>query len=210
MPNYPGAVPALPTSVTSASTTHVADHNSAHGEINAIGTELGINPKGGFSSVKTRLDFMSAVRKTADQTNATVTLANLTDLAFPIAVGADYSFLFEIPFSGSAAGVGLGLALTCPALTGYISARVDIPRLTEPAVGTAPASDMLYSGAITSSGDVVVADSIPAINTLYVATITGVLSNASAAGTLQVQFRAEAATSTLTIKKGASGRMFLN
>ena len=203
--NMPAALPGLSTSIVAATPDHPGSHNRVNEEVNAVAAALGTNFQGSFSDLKTRLAATQTCRKTADQTNNTVTLANLTDLSFPIAVGLDYEFEFTIPFSGSAAGVGLGLALTCPTLTGFLAARVDIPRLVEPAVGTAPASDMLYSGAITSSGDVVVADSIPAINTIYIATIKGTLSNASAAGTLQAQFRAEAATSTLTVKKGASG-----
>jgi hypothetical protein len=193
---------------TTAPTTHPADHNNANDAINKIEAELGVDPSASFSTVKARLDFLTSVRKTADQTNATTTQANVTDLVFPIAIGVDYSFSFWIPFASNTQTTGIGFALTCPTLTGYICANVWIPRLGDVAA-TAPVTPPEQVGQITSSGDVVTSDQVGAITVLYVAKIEGVLSNASATGSLQVQVKAEAA-GTVTVKKGASGVLYTN
>jgi hypothetical protein len=208
---YPAALDTFSTAradATTTPTTHPADHNDANDALNKIEAELGINPSGPYATVLARLDFMTSVRKTADQTNATTTLANVTDLVFPIAIGADYSFEFWIPFSSGTSTTGIGFALTCPALTGYIAATVRIPRLNDVA-GTAPATPPEQVGQITSSADVVISDGVGTTGVLYIAKIEGVLSNASASGSLQVQVKAET-TGTITVKKGASGVLYTN
>lgn len=208
---YPAALDTFATTRADAdttATTHPADHNNANDAVNKIEAELGINPSAAYATVAARLDFMTSVRKTADQTNATTTLANVTDLVFPIAIGADYTFKFWIPFSSNTSTTGIGLALTCPALTGYIAAVVRLPRLNDVA-GTAPVAPPEQIGHITSSADVVTSDGVGTTSVLYVAIIEGVLSNASASGSLQVQVKAET-TGTVTVKKGSSGILYTN
>lgn len=59
MPNYPGSLPALLENyadATSSATAHPNAHNAVNDEVNAIGAELGINPRGLFATVKARLD----------------------------------------------------------------------------------------------------------------------------------------------------------
>jgi hypothetical protein len=62
---------------------------------------------------------MSTARVTANQTFATTTPANITNLAFPVVVGADYSFEFWIPWSTGTAGVTAFFGLAswrCPGI----------------------------------------------------------------------------------------------
>jgi hypothetical protein len=176
--------------------------------LKALQQELGLDPSASFSTVRARLDAMTTVRKTADQTNATITPANVTDLVFPTVIGADYSYRFLIPFSSSLATAGIGLSVTTPAVTGYSNYIVRIPRINDTA-GTAPATPPEQVGFGTASNDEVVSDAVGTINVLYMAVIEGVLSNPSAAGSIQVRFRAEVAA-TITVKKGAHGVLWTN
>lgn len=208
---YPSTLDTFATNKANTTTTdtdHPGHHNDLADAVNKVEAELGTDPSASFTTVRARLDFMTSVRKTADQTNATTTLANVTDLVFPTVASVDYTFTFWIPFSSNTQTVGIGFALTCPSLTGYICANVWIPRLGDVAA-TAPATPPEQVGQITSSGDVVTSDQVGAINVLYIAKIEGVMSNASASGNIQVQVKAEAA-GTVTVKKGASGILYTN
>jgi hypothetical protein len=212
---YPNALDTLSTTHADnvAEVIAAATINDLADAVNKIETELGINPSGSFTTVVARLGAESTVRKTADQANSTVTPASITDLAFPVVIGADHSFEFIIPYSSAATTTGLGLSLTVPALGtgGYISYNVEINKGARPAAGTAMSlTTVYYFGTGFASGHETVSDSVTAINTTYIATIRGVLSNPSAAGNIQVQARSEVAASAITIKKGASGRMILN
>ncbi|HEY5413810.1 MAG TPA: hypothetical protein VIK41_03215, partial [Gemmatimonadaceae bacterium] len=67
-----------------------------------------------------------------------------------------------------------------------------------------------WPGYITSSGDSVVSDQVPATGTIYVATVEGILSNPSATGNIQLQASSEVTGSTLTIKRGSYGEIYIN
>lgn len=176
----------------------------------ALETEIGPLAKGTFTNVAARLNARLTVRKTADETFSTVTLTNVTNMSFAVAAGQDYRFMFSVPFTAAALTTGIGIGITCPALTGYISATVTIPRLLD-AAGTAPASSAVYVGQITSSGDSVVADATPVITPAVItATVEGTISNPSASGTLQLQVRTEVAASNIVVKRGAYGELYLN
>lgn len=152
------------------------------------------------------------VRKTADQTNSTVTLANVTDLAFPVTTGADHTFEFIVAYTSATATVGVAFAVTCPALgaAGYIGYTVEVIRVAETGIGTAPtATNMQQVGSGTTSGDAVGSDATPTTNTPYIAYIKGICTNPSAAGNIQLQHRSETATTT-TVLKGSWGRLYVN
>jgi hypothetical protein len=152
------------------------------------------------------------VRKTADQANSTVTLANITDLAFAVTTGADHTFEFIVAYTSATATVGVAFAVTCPTLgvNGYIGYTVEIIRSAETAIGTAPtATNMQQVGSGTSSGDAVGSDATPATGTPFIAHIKGICSNPSAAGNIQLQHRSETATTT-TVLKGSWGRLYVN
>ena len=102
-------------------------------------------------------------------------------------------------------------------VAGYLSAKVLIPRTadTNPAAGTAQAAAptvavIEWPGYINSSGDSVVSDQVPAITTIFIATVEGILSNPSATGNIQLQAASEVTGSTLTIKRGSYGEIYIN
>lgn len=209
MPVFPTALSSLAINKSDATTAagdHAAHHNAMADEINAIEAELGVNPSGSFTTAAARFGATSTVRKTADLANATTALANVTEMAFPVTVGADHWFDFYLPYTSSLATAGLALAVTCPAST-YISYEVVIGGITADAAGATSGGH--FRGQGTASGDLVSATGVAVINTVYMARVYGVCSNPGAVGNIQLQHAAEVAA-TLTIKKGAWGTMYLN
>ena len=174
--------------------------------------ELGTDPSGTFTDVAGRLNARLTCRKTADQTIANATLANLTDLTLPIATtGLDYYFKFVVTMSAAALASGWRVAVTCPALTGYICAQVFGPiSSTAEATTAAPVLANYHQwGVISSSGDVVVGYQTPANNQIIPITIEGIVSNPSATGNLQVQAASEAAATTIW-RRGSWGEVYIN
>jgi hypothetical protein len=220
---YPTTLDAFATTRADAdatATTHPADHNNANDAINKIEAELGTDPSGSFTDVKTRLNSRLTCRKTADQTiSSTTALTNLTDLTLPITTtGLDYWFKFYLVCTSSAGGTnGIRIGLTCPAVTGYIHAQVIIPRTIDPTVaaGTAAAAlaapaDLIKIGQITSSGDSVVSDIVP-VGVNFGVTVEGILSNPSATGSIQIQGANEVTTvNGNIIRRGAWGELYIN
>ena len=201
--------------------THAAEHNKAALLLAALEAELGNNPSGTFADITARLAARQSCRKSADQALAanTTALTNVTDMVLPVTTtGLDYYFKFLITFSmATIATAGLRLGITTPTVAGYLSARVMIPRTADsnPAAGTAQSAAptvavIEWPGYITSSGDSVVSDQIPAVTTVWAATIEGILSNPSATGNIQVQASSEVTGSTLTLKKGSYGEIYIN
>lgn len=190
---------------------HAAEHNKAALILAALEAELGNDPSGTFATVAARLNARLTCRKTADQNFASTTAASVADLLLPATAGVDHYFRFIVPWSTSTSGNGIGFAVTCPALGtgGYIAYTVEIIRSQETAVGTAPtATQMQYVGTGGSSGDAVTSDtSIQSVIT--VARIEGVCSNPNANGNLQLTCRGET-SSSVTVKKGAYGEVYLN
>ena len=224
---YPGAIDDLNTAVKDGDDAVSGTNNGDTGEgyladllnnagaaIEAIEGELGINPSGTFATLLLRLNAMQTVRKTADQSLSTTTLTNVTDLALPVTIGADHHFEFFVPFTSSAVGTGIGLTVTVPTLGGggYIAAQSEIGgRVANTAIDTADAlTNKPHTSFTTASGNnAATSEGVAVISTVYVARIEGVLSNPSASGNIQLQWKSSTAAST-TIKKGAFGRMYVN
>ena len=215
---YPGTVPTIAankqddTDATSGSDLgigsgvgdHAAHHNKLAEEVVAIATELGVDPAGTFTDVALRFNARLTCRKTADQNMTTSTLANVTDLSFAVASGQDYAFKFLVPFtSGTTITTGFALGVTCPALTGYITYGVSIYAFGADGAGSN------WFGIGTSSGDKVMSTAQIAASTITFAKVEGIMSNASASGTLQLQAATEIAATTV-VRRGAWGEMYLN
>jgi hypothetical protein len=91
-----------------------------------IQTELGINPSGTMPTVESRLNARKTVRKTADQTFTTTTLANVTDLTFNVAANTKYSYKFLVPHNaGTARGIKFAVDVVTATIV-TISYAVDI------------------------------------------------------------------------------------
>jgi hypothetical protein len=219
---YPGALPTIAANksddtdsksgadlgVSTTTGDHAAHHNKLAEELVAIATELGINPSASFADVTARLNGMTTVRKTADQTMTGTALVSVTDLVFPIpaAAGGMYTFDFTIPWTTTAATNGLGVALTFPALGtgGYCSAQVEIPALA----ADGAAAHWFGSIAGASGADTVLSTAAVATATVYIARCRGILyagSTANTAGNLQLQCRSEATAGGTVVKAGAHG-----
>jgi hypothetical protein len=218
--NYPSALdtttqlPNANADGTTMATTHPAQHNNTSDAIRAVEGELGLTPKGSFTSVAARLNARLTCRKTADTTNATTTLANVTDMTLPVATTAlDYYFEFWVPWSSGTAGVMAQFAVTVPAVTGYVvywSEALGGSTVVPTTAGAAVTVDQMHSAsasAQTATGGSAAAP--PTLNVVQVTRIQGILSNPSATGSIVLQVKAET-TGTVTVKRGSYGELYIN
>lgn len=139
-----------------------------------------------------------AVKSIADQTKTDATLVNVTGCSFAVLAGLYYEFEFLVPFRSTVATVGLKLGLTFPAVTRF-ACKGMIP------IAVAGAGSDLQ-GFITASGGSVIGTAVPAINTDYLAVVSGIIVP-SANGTVQLQFAAETTGATVTCRQGTLGKL---
>lgn len=141
---------------------------------------------------------VSAVKKTSDQTMASTTLAEDTELKFPVKSGIYYQFEFKVAYTSSATASGLKLSVTNFSST-IFSAIAHIPAIADDEAA-------FWHGAITYAGDPVTGSGTPALVNVFLATVEGVLLP-SADGTLQLQFASETGAS-MTMKRGSCGMLW--
>lgn len=166
---------------------------------------LGLNPQGTFADIAARLQARQTVRKSADQTFSSTTMANVTDMSFAVASGQDYAFEFTVPFTaGPATTTGIGFDVTVPALTGYVAYGVEIFGFAADAAAGA------WHGVGSASADAVLSTGVAVASAINLARIKGVLSNPSAGGTLQLRAKTEVASSNVVVRKGTFGELYLN
>jgi hypothetical protein len=140
----------------------------------------------------------SIVFKTGEQTVTAVALVNVTDLSFSLISGNTYYYEFYTLFATSITTTGLRLAVTYPAAT-LASYRAEIPVAADGVSGD-------FQGWGTASGDGIVGTGVQAINTAYLANLTGIILP-SENGTLQLQFGSEIAASTVTVYRCSFGKL---
>jgi hypothetical protein len=213
---YPGALPTIAANksddtdsksgadlgVSTTTGDHAAHHNKLAEELVAIATELGVNPSASFADVTTRLNAVTSVRKTADQTNTTTTLANMTDMSFPVVIGGTYRFDFLFSYSSSLVTAGIGVAVTTPAVAaGGLNYQGAIGGFAAAGAGAT------WHGEAQASDGLIMSTAVAVINTFYICRVHGVLHNPTAAGSIQLRFRAEVAA-TITVKAGAHGILY--
>lgn len=144
------------------------------------------------------------LRKTALSSNTSnVTFVNLADLGISCVAGSTYYIEMSILGRSSAAATGLGFALATP------DTAVGTLACTLSAMSGGDGTGGLYSGAMTSLGDLVLATAVPAANTYYVYRIEGVFI-CTVSGTLLPQFRSETNGNNVDVGPGsiASYRVF--
>jgi hypothetical protein len=141
----------------------------------------------------------SFVKLTADETGVTNSTLVNTGLSFAVTNGVYYNFKFIVLWRSGSGTVGLKIGLTTPTFTEY-SATVAIHGLAGD--GNAEA----YIGSLNTSGDSAVSTAAQFTTVSMLAVIEGFLLP-SADGTLMVQYAAETTGSTVTMKKGSSGRL---
>ena len=141
-------------------------------------------------------------KQAADQTIATTTLTNSTDLKFDVRANTDYLFEFFLIHQSAASTTGLKVAVTVPASPTYVAYRTEIS-VTDSANGTDNVESQTFTA---SAGTHTAANQIgAAANSLAI--VKGVLSNGTTAGKLQLQFAGDAAAN-ITLKKGSYGRLW--
>jgi hypothetical protein len=189
------------------------DLEDARDAINKMQLMMGALPKGTFVDMASRLDARLTCRKTADQTfSSTVTPANVADMLLPVpTAGVDYRFVFEGVYTSAAVANGIRLGLATPTVGGYLHALVQIwGRLNPQAAGAAPTDLMEWTSWITAAGGNVASDAVATINTNYPFRITGILSNPSATGNIQLTAANEVSTASGNIiRRGAYGEVYL-
>ncbi|HVE24809.1 MAG TPA: hypothetical protein VNC22_05375 [Sporichthya sp.] len=136
------------------------------------------------------------VKLTADVTNSTVTLADVTGLAFTAAASTDYDFEYLIAFTSAAVTTGLALALNGPGTPTLLACRIEVPISASTEVDRH--TNTYNTEALGTAVDVA---SVPRL-----ARIVGVLRNGSTAGPVIARFRSEVAGSAVTIKAGSIAR----
>jgi hypothetical protein len=137
------------------------------------------------------------VKVTAPQTNATTTLATVTNFDIPVAANTDYLLDIAIRYRSSLATAGIKLALLGPAGATVVW-DFDAPGAN--AAGGTDNQQTFQSQAFGAS-PVVQSLAVPTINVDWLASVKALISTAGTAGVIQLQFAAEVAA-TITIQKG--------
>jgi len=138
----------------------------------------------------------SGVKKSADQTTTSSTLADVTSLTFSVTSGSYYHFRFIVLVTSSSATGGPIFSVSTPTTTTF-GASVSIQF-------AADGASAMWTGAVTSSNDPVTATDLPAASTSYLATVEGTILP-SANGSLSLRFGSEDNSSTITVKQGSLG-----
>ena len=140
-------------------------------------------------------------KKTGDQSSTSTTNANVTDLSYSVAASTDYNFSCDVIFNTAITTTGIGLAFTTPASPTLISYTAEIPAAGDGVNGN-------LQGWGTASDDAVIGTGVQTASTNYIGRIWGTLRNGTNAGTLQLRFRTEIASSNVTIKAGSNCEMW--
>lgn len=148
------------------------------------------------STSTTAVGSIAAAHTTADQSFSVSSLADVTDLKLAVSNGVYYTFKFVCVVQSAVLTCAVKLGLDVPAFSTYAA--------TVQSLYAADGAAALWSGALTFSGDSVVATDVPVINTDYIVTIEGIILP-SADGFLQVRAANEDNASTVKTRKGCAG-----
>jgi hypothetical protein len=204
---YPGTLDNFATSRADAdnqATTHPDDHNNANDAINKIEAELGVNPSGSAADVAAAIASELRVRKTADQTFSSTTLANVTDLSFATAANTDYTFEFFLPHTTGAA-MGSGWAVT---VSGTVTRILYVVEIFGHGSNSNTGTDASVTQVATASGTKLQNAPTAGLTTAW-ARLEGLLQQGGTGGTLQLQAsRGGGATAVnVVVLKGSLGRL---
>lgn len=135
--------------------------------------------------------YRTLVTLASDQTNSTVTIANVTGLSFAVTSGTTYRFYIVIPYTAAATTTGSRWTLTGPANTLF--------SYTSKYTLTATTQTVNYA----SANDIPAAANASSLTAGNVCIIEGIITP-SASGTLQVRFASEVAASAIVAKAGST------
>ena len=124
------------------------------------------------------------------------TLTNISGLQFSVVAGHTYRIECHILYRSAAMSTGLALTLAATGAVGTLAARATMTNVTD---GTSA----LFSGAVTSFGDVATSTAVIAPNVDYFAKIEGIFV-CTTGGTIVPQFRSEINGSQVTVQIGSN------
>jgi len=142
------------------------------------------------------------LKKTADQSSTSTTIADITDLSFAAATNTTYAFEFFVVYESSALGTGIKLAVNAPsgATVTYLTM---VQKLNNP-----NNTDNLEERTYTIADGTHITSQVDAANFRQTAVIKGAISVGSTAGNVTARFGCETNSGTITIKKGSWGTYF--
>lgn len=141
----------------------------------------------GFSNLK---------RVTANVSNSTTTMANVTGMAWNLAASKNYFLVCDMSYQAASTG-GLKLAFTGPASPTQVEYCLDAK-----SSATGAGGDACTAAGNTSFGTVVSGGAVTTVATNWPAHFWATIENGANSGSLQLQFASVAAVST-TIERGA-------
>lgn len=134
---------------------------------------------------------------TANVTNSTTSMANVTGLSWPLVANRQYYLSCDLIYQAAATG-GLQLAFTGPA------SPTQVEYCVQEAISTSTfAGDSCTAAANTSFATKVGAGVVSTANTNLPARFYGTIENGANAGTLQIQFASAAAVATI-VERGSA------
>ena len=136
---------------------------------------------------------LSTVRLTADVTNNTATLANVTGLALALAANSTYQVHGRIMFQTAATTTGIRLTQTVPSGATVVAQWSTPTSLTASTLANQRAAD---AGATTTAIDTANANTLATTSILVV--------TAATAGNLQIRFASEVSGSKAVVKAGSN------
>lgn len=129
--------------------------------------------------------------------NSGITVSEVPNLKIDVVSGRNYQIEANLRFRSAAVGTGIGLTMnSSDGATGTIAGSVNIPQAID-------STTSIYSGAITSLGDLVLSTSVPAANIDYLAVIVAQFT-CTGSGTIAPFFRSETNGTTVTIQIGSN------
>jgi len=199
-------VSTLPTTVITTSSTFAGDVSGTSGAI-AVNKLRGVTinttaPTAGQVLVYNGTEWVPTrglpvyIKKAADQTFTSATVANDNTLVFSVTSGNSYKFKFTILYTSAATTTGLKVGLTYPTVTvGSAFASVSL--------GADGASGTFYNGVINASGDTVTSTGTPvATPSVFIAFVEGIITP-SANGSVQLTVGTEVGASNIVVKAGS-------
>ena len=136
---------------------------------------------------------LSTVRLTADVTNNTATLANVTGLALALAANSTYQVHGRIMFQTAATTTGIRLTQTVPSGATVVAQWSTPTSLTASTLANQRAAD---AGATTTAIDTANANTLATTSILVI--------TAATAGNLQIRFASEVSGSNAVAKAGSN------
>lgn len=136
---------------------------------------------------------LSTVRLSADVTNNTTTLANVTGLALALAANSTYQVDGQVMFQTAATTTGIRLTQTVPTGATVVAQWSTPTSLTAATLANQRAAD---AGAATTAIDTANANTLATASILVVTGAT--------AGNLQIRFASEVAASNAVVKAGSN------